>query len=217
MYFFSSRQRPWRRRNFFIKKEFQARFIGRFLGILTVGCAISGYLMYILVNRDIEDAFYKTHLQLSSTGQLFLPSMIKANLGILALVVVAVAVVTLLISHKIAGPLLRLGRSTEKIAKRDFSGDFELRVSDELKSLAKSFEEMNEELKTRFNELRKQAEEIDQAAESLFYQQARESISRPGKDELTVREHIERLSENSYAFGRQISKFETSGKGGGKA
>lgn len=211
MFFFKDKQGLWRRRNYFIKKEFQVRFIARFLGVVAAGSAASGYIMYLLVNREVSDTFYTTHIKAASTGEMFLPAMLKVNIGVLVPVLAGVILLTLIISHKVAGPLLRLGRDTEKIARRDFTGDFRLRAGDELGSLAQSFEEMNEELKKRFNELREQAEEISRAAEGLARQQTQ------GDGGPALGERVERLSEDSAAFGRKLSGFKTGNEAGGKA
>src|SRR3990170_8342503 len=107
MYLFRSHDRPWRRRNYFIKKAFQARFVMRFLAVVLTGSALSGYLLYSFTGREVQDAFYSGHIKLSRTGEIILPSLLKVNSGVLALVLLTVIVVVLVISNKVAGPLYR--------------------------------------------------------------------------------------------------------------
>jgi nitrogen fixation/metabolism regulation signal transduction histidine kinase len=130
------------------------------------------------------------------------------NLGVLILVLFAVAVITLLISHKVAGPLYRLGQATEKIAVGDLTGSFRLRTSDELKGLASSFEEMNRDLKAIFGEIRQHAEQVDGSATKLFehYESAVRNGMGVPRNSLTGRK-IEELSKSASALGESLLKF----------
>jgi methyl-accepting chemotaxis protein len=168
MFLKKKEERPWRRRNYFIKKGFQARFILKFLGIVIFGSAISGCFIYLLTTRNIENTFYSSHIKISSTGQLVLPTLLRVNSGVIVLVLLAVAVLTLFISNKVAGPVYRMGKSTEKIGQQDFTANFTLRSGDETKYLAESFDDMNRGLKGRFDRLRRQAREVDMATDNLL-------------------------------------------------
>lgn len=214
MLFFRTSERPWRRRNYFIKKGFQGRFILKFLGVVTFGSAMSGYVMYLLVDKDVEDAFYSSHIKLSTTGQLLLPTLLKVNFGVLVLVLLAVAAITLSISHKVAGPLHRLGRDAERIGRGDLTGSFRLRTNDELKSLAKTFEDMNKDMKERFNGLRSQAEEVERAADDLVIKYACSSFNRTGPEEEVVEAQIDRLLKTVDIFGKELSRFRLEKKSG---
>jgi len=207
MLFFRTNTRPWCRRNYFINRKFQARFIMRFLGVVMLGSAMSGYLMYMMINKDAEEVFYTTHIKLSSTGQVLLPTVLKINFGVIALVLLAVAIITLFITHKVAGPLLRLGVSTEKIGSCDFTGDFRLRTNDELKELASSFEEMNCSLKERFDELKVHADEVDKAAEDLLLQHACPETSVCVGEAYSGREKLDTLILKARGVGDGLSKF----------
>ncbi len=208
MTLFSSQKKTWRRRNFFIKKGFQSRFIMKFLGVVMSGSAMSGYIMYLFISKDAEDTFYRSHIKLSSTGEMILPSLLKVNMGVLVVVLLAVVVITVLISHKVAGPLYRLGKETEKIADGDLTGNFKLRTNDELKGLATSFEDMNRELKTLFNDIRQQAEEIDSSANKLYEHYSFVKRNRLGViNNRWAGDRIEELSKGAFALGRKLSRF----------
>ena len=208
MTLFTRQKKTWRRRNFFIKKGFQARFIMKFMGVVMTGSAMSGYIMYLFISKDAEDTFYRSHIRLSSTGEMILPTLLKVNMGVLALVLIAVVVITVLISHKVAGPLHRLGKETEKMAEGDLTGNFKLRTNDELKGLATSFEDMNRELKTLFNEIRLQAEDIDNSAGKLFEHYSFVKRNRLGViNNRWAGEKIEELSKGAFALGQKLARF----------
>ncbi len=205
---FSRQKKTWRRRNFFIKKGFQSRFIMKFLGVVMSGSAMSGYIMYLFISKDAEDTFYRSHIRLSSTGEMILPSLLKVNMGVLVVVLLAVVIITVLISHKVAGPLYRLGMETEKIADGDLTGNFKLRTNDELKGLATSFEDMNRELKTLFSDIRQQAEEIDTSANKLYEHYSFVKRNRLGViNNRWAGDRIEELSKGAFSLGQKLSRF----------
>ncbi len=208
MDFFRDKTKPWCRRKYIVKKEFQARFIMRFLGVVMVASAVSGYLMYMMINKQSEDVFYTSHIKLSSTGEVLLPAIMKVNFGVIVAVLLAVALVTLYITNKVEGPLCRIGRSAEKIGEGDFTASFRLRKDDELKDIAKTFEEMNDSLKGRFDELKSQADEIDRAAQGLLLQHACSNLKDYQRDETTERERLIDLTDRADRFGRVLAGFE---------
>jgi methyl-accepting chemotaxis protein len=199
----------YRRRNYFIKKGFQTRFMVRFLGLLITASAISGYIMYLLINKDVEDVFYSSHINLTSTGQLLLPTLVKVNAWILAVVLVAAAGIIFLVSRNVEGPLARLGKTAGRVGRGDLSGNFRLRDRDELKSLAESFDGMSGQLRERFNELRKQAEAIDRSAERLLADQIYRGNNQPDAVRLIDREKVEELHKLARRFGDDLSRLKT--------
>lgn len=201
-------ERPWKRRNYFIKKGFQARFILKFLGIAVCGSAISGYFIYLLTSRNIENTFYSSHIKVASTGQLVLPALVRVNVGVVVLVLLAVIVLTLLITNKIAGPVYRMGKSTEKIGVRDFTTNFDLRSGDETKCLAESFEGMNRGLKDRFSRLRRQARNVDAAATSLL-QLYSAGAEHPSTDMYPKERALVEIVADVEALKNELSKFRT--------
>jgi len=207
MFPFNREKKAWRRRNYFINKEFQARFIIKFLSVTLIGSAISGYVMFLMVERDVEHTFYSSHIRLGTTGQLLLPTLLKVNFGVLAAVLLAVAIITLLITHKVAGPLYRLGRSAEKIADGDLTGSFNLRTNDELKGLARSLDTMNSRLKERFSELKAQAEDIDRAAENLLFQYAYANLNKFNEEKAAESDKIRDFATTVETFSRNMSRF----------
>jgi len=207
MYLFRSHDRPWRRRNYFIKKAFQARFVMRFLAVVLTGSALSGYLLYSFTGREVQDAFYSGHIKLSRTGEIILPSLLKVNSGVLALVLLTVVVVVLVISNKVAGPLYRIGKSTEKIGTGDFSGDFRLRADDELKSLALSLEAMQNELREQFIDLKKESSDIERLSRRLFSQHLFTNRGKNGPDRGINRADLEELVRLARDLGRKLGRF----------
>ena len=92
----------YRRRNYFIKKGFQARFILRFILVIFLGIMVSSGIVYFLTSKKIEEAYYRSHIKIASTGEIVYPILFTANIITVGIIIVITIIITLLISHKIA-------------------------------------------------------------------------------------------------------------------
>ena len=200
-------KKTWRRRNYFIDKGFQTRFVMRFLAVVMAGSAMSGYVMYERISATTERALYSSHVKLASAGALVLPDILGVNMGAASVVLLAVAAITLVLSHRIAGPMYRMERSLEDMAGDDLTGNFRLRSADELKGLSESLERMGGGLRERFDGLREQAGEVDRAACSLLDFYERTLYDPSGRDTEQERRRISELAARADEFGKAMSGF----------
>ena len=95
------------RRQYFVQKDFQFKFILKFCLVLLIGIIISTGLLILFSKNTLTSSFDQSKLVIKNTAFAILPSVLLSNLITLALITLATIVVTLLISHKIAGPLFR--------------------------------------------------------------------------------------------------------------
>jgi methyl-accepting chemotaxis protein len=93
-----------------------------------------------------------------------LPAIITTNLISLALIIVTTIIVTLYISHKIAGPIFRLESEIRRIGEGDLSATIALRSKDQMLEFARRVNEMTAGLHQRISEIQRQAEAIADAA-----------------------------------------------------
>ena len=185
----------YRRRNYFIKKGFQSRLVARFLIVAVAGFAAAGYLVYRSVEKSAEEVFYSNHFRLASTSELVVPALLKVNLLAVLLILAAVSIAVLVISHRLAGPIFRLGKAAEKIGKGDLTGSFELRAKDEIKSLSDSFKEMNGSLREQFADMKREALAIESYSKKML------------EGDCITREESEDFYRLSCVFGKRLEKF----------
>jgi hypothetical protein len=101
----------------FIDKRFQGAFILKFVLLLLVGTAFFVLAAYLILNRRLEETYYSAHFAIKSTGDVLLPTLLALS-GVFILVLGAAAVViTLYVSHHIAGPLFAIRRYLENISR----------------------------------------------------------------------------------------------------
>ncbi len=151
----------FRRRNFFIKKGFQAKFILRFILIIFLGIVVSSGIVYYLTSKRIEEVYYRSHIKIASTGEIIYPILLTANIITLGIIIVVTIIITLLISHKIAGPLYRIEKSIHEIGEGNLAFKIYLRAKDELITLAEIFNNMITKLRGRIERIQDAANYMD--------------------------------------------------------
>ncbi|MGA1865753.1 MAG: hypothetical protein ACMUHX_11915 [bacterium] len=161
-------QKPrYRRKTYFIQKVFQAKFILAFLLLVVIGSIVSGIILYTKANTYLGYEYGRAHIKLEKTGEILQPALfISYGIGVV-LIGFATIILTIFISHKIAGPLYRFERSAEEIGKGNLTLVTQLRESDQAKDLASAFSRMTSDLRKKLLEIDSSSKEIDQIAEDL--------------------------------------------------
>ena len=190
----------FKRKNYFIQKDFQTKFIIRFLLIALVASIASAFAFYFFVANDISASFSRAHLQIRNTWQIFLPALIM--IGSLTFIISAAISTFMMIrfSHKIAGPLFRLEQITSEMAEGNLALTVKLRDQDQILPLAESFGKMAKGMNDRIYVIREHAEKLDDAGAELLRL----------KDEDQNGEFIsaiKRLQENQQLLMGSLSSF----------
>ncbi len=138
-----------RRRNYFIERSFQAGFILKFCGLVVAGGFLTTLLMYLLSGRFTTVAIVDSRVVVKSTADFLLPILIQTVLVVVIMVGIATIFMTLMVSHKIAGPLYRLKKAMQEVSNGDFV-QIHLREFDQLGDVVKDFNDMTRKLKEKF-------------------------------------------------------------------
>lgn len=133
---------PFRRRHYFIKKDFQRGFIIKFCLLILLGVLISTGLLLLFSQNTLTSSFQHSRLVIRSTALAILPATILTSLITLALITLATIAVTLFVSHKLAGPLFRFEKEIKEIAKGDLTTEIHLRKKDQISDMALSLNHM---------------------------------------------------------------------------
>lgn len=80
-----------RRRQVYIDKQFQLRFILKFCLILLIGIAASSMLLYFFSQGSLTSSFTNSRLVIQPTGLAMLPVILTTNLVVMALILIATA------------------------------------------------------------------------------------------------------------------------------
>lgn len=138
-----------KRRQIFIKKDFQGRFIlGAFALILLAGLC-SALLIYWMTGGDLQAQSQSAHANIVNAAERLGVSILIGNL-VAILVAGGIAVSTVLYaSHKIAGPLYRFETLCQEVGDGKLDTVTHLREHDQLQDLALSFSNMVAKLRNR--------------------------------------------------------------------
>lgn len=88
------------RRNFWIKKEFQGRFILSFALLGITLAALMGGVLYETIRRVLDARIYSSHLHVQSSGDLVAGLLLKTNVGAVVGILLLVIGVSLVIFNR---------------------------------------------------------------------------------------------------------------------
>lgn len=142
------------RKIIFIDKRFQGEFILKFVALLLVGTAIFVLAAYLILNRRLEDTYYSAHFAIKSTGEVLLPTLLALSGVFIVVLGAAAVVITLYVSHHIAGPLFAIRRYLENVSRGNLDFKPQLRLKDQTTPLAESLAHAVETLNSRLVALR---------------------------------------------------------------
>lgn len=157
-----------KRRQIFIKKEFQGRFIlGAFAVILLAGLCSSA-LVYWITDGDLQAQSMSAHANLTNASDRLGVSILIGNL--VSIVIAGVVAVTSVVyaSHKIAGPLYRFERLCNDVGEGKLNTITHLREHDQLQELAQSFAAMVDKLREQRNQRQVVLDAVQQQLAALF-------------------------------------------------
>jgi methyl-accepting chemotaxis protein len=138
----SQNRHPHRRKHYFVKKDFQFKFILKFCLLILIGAILSTGLLFLFSQGTLTSSFQQSRLLIENTALVILPAVIYTNLITLGLITLATIVVTLFISHKLAGPMFRFEKELKEIGKGDLTKRLEVRKKDPITGMADSLNEM---------------------------------------------------------------------------
>lgn len=158
------RPSKFKRRQYFIQKEFQFKFILKFCLVLFIGIIVSTGLLFFLSKDTLTSSFEQSRLVIKKTAFAILPSVFLSNLITLALITLAAIIVTLLVSHKLAGPLFRFQKELNQIAEGNLTQAIKLREKDQITAMAESLEQMRVSLQKKVVAIKDEVEGVIDSA-----------------------------------------------------
>jgi len=166
-------RKPYRRRNYFIEKGFQADFILKFCSLVVIGGLLTIGIVYLLASRATTVSIVDSRVVIRSAADFILPLLAQTVAVVIIFVGLAAILLSLFVSHRIAGPLYRFKKVLESLEDGDFSSTFRIRSPDQLRILADDLNRVvtkNRDqlaaLKNAFRSLERRAEELSSAEAS---------------------------------------------------
>jgi methyl-accepting chemotaxis protein len=159
--------KPYKRRKYFIKKGFQARFILRFLIVSLVGGVFAVGFFNFLAYRKMDVLLFSMRIPAVNPGNVLFKEAVSANGMVLVLIVVVYLLVARGIHAKMAGSLHRIRADIHGLVRGDLGTRVQLTEDEEFRDLAGELNLMADELQRRFSDIKESFERIDESMKAL--------------------------------------------------
>lgn len=187
-----------RRRIIFINKDFQGRFVLRFVITTTLWAVAAITLFAYFAGKRLQDALYTTHLKATSPGELLLSSTVTAYAIALVLFVALLAYAVYTLRKRNMVPLYMLKKDISRIAAGDLVTPVFLREEDEFQDLATDVDAMRRELERKLAEIKEGHAAFSSAISGL---QKAVLKGNPSADQVVpLKEAVTRMKEGLNAF-----------------
>lgn len=188
-----------KRKNYFVEKKFQAKYI-----LLTVLMLLTyTFLFVVIIFAPYMLTLYFDYPIAEKADAarviLLLHGTIWPWLGA---IILFFGVISIFISHKVAGPLFRIKKALSQVTKGDLSVVIKLRKWDDLKDLADHVNGLIEELRTFVNTLKNDYDLL-----SDYIQDLEQKIEKKALTEESGREIISKVQASRKNIEEALKKF----------
>ncbi len=160
----SRQAKNYQRRQYYINRKFQTGFILKFVGVLLFGAILSVGVTMLTTQATLTSSFEGSKLVIEKTSLAILPSVIFTNILTTLIVAVIAVVITLLISHKIAGPMFRFEKDLEEISQGNLQKNIQTRQGDQFSGVTENLNNMVGNLNRKLTEVQKDLTSLAEAA-----------------------------------------------------
>jgi methyl-accepting chemotaxis protein len=186
------------RKIYFIKKDFQSRFILRFVAIASVWAAATVLLFAYLAEKRLEEIRYSTHITIKTTSELLMPSTISAHVVSLLIFAGILAYTMRSLWQRLSVPLFTIKKELQRIAGGDLMSEVALREHDEFQDLAADLDTMRSKLRERIVRIKERQQSVSAAAAEINRSvlKGKPSLSHA----VSLQSALERMKGDVHAF-----------------
>jgi methyl-accepting chemotaxis protein len=156
-----------KRKIYFIKKDFQSRFILRFVAIATAWAAISSILFAYLAKERLAGIRYSSHVDITTMRELLLPTTVGAHVVSLLIFAGILAYTIRTLWKRLDPPLRTIKNDLSRIAGGGLSDEFTIGKVDEFQDLAADLDAMRTGLREKVTGIKERHRELSDAADAL--------------------------------------------------
>ncbi len=133
----------YKRKIYFINKELQGKMIFQYFILLALGSILFIGIFSIFSSSTLSIVYEDYQLQLGTTPGILFRKILSTQWLFIVLGGLAICMITLRLSHRVAGPFYRFEKILDGMIQGDVSQTIVLREKDEGKLLAKRINEFN--------------------------------------------------------------------------
>ena len=195
----------FRRRNYFINREFQVGFTIKFLIVIVIEAILAIGLFMYLSRGTLTTGFIGSDFRIARTSEFFLPTLLVSNLIIIVITAIIGIAILIYMSHRIAGPLYRFEKILDDVGRGDLTQRFKLRDKDQLSELSESITELTTTMDNRVSDIKFRTHEL-----SGLLREIKTSAPSGPSDSKDIENLLKEVSENVQALEEVVNYFKTS-------
>ena len=190
----------YKRRNFFINKEFQGRLIFNYFLLVVIGSVFFVGIITFFSSNTLSIVYDNYHLELGITPDILLKKFFSAQWFFIIIGGGAVIIITLFLSHRVAGPFYRFEITLDEMLNGDLSQKIWLREKDEGKKLASKINLFNNKLSEKIAIIKNYKNNINEHTDAI--EKVLDSTSDIDK---AVMENLNRIKEETDTIDSLVS------------
>lgn len=152
-----------------VTRSFSYSLLLKIGGLILSGGLLSGGILLLVVQHPMDGDYSTTLYALQQFKRVLLSRTLLIGLVVGLLITAAVALINLIYSHRIAGPLYRIEREAERVREGDLTVRIQLRQGDAVGPLADELSRLAEKQREQVEELRQRCERWTAEAEALAH------------------------------------------------
>ena len=156
-----------KRKIYFIKKDFQTRFILRFVAIATVWAAATVMLFAYLAEKRLERFRFSSHIDITTTSELLMPITLATHMATLLIFAVFLVYTIHRLWKSLSTPLYHIKKDITILTDGDMSHKISLRESDKFNDLATDLDGMRRGLREKIIQMKEQQRVLIDASAKL--------------------------------------------------
>lgn len=152
----------YKRRNIFIKKDFQGKLILGYFLFVVGGCIFFLVLLGIFSADSLTISYQNHDLLFEQTPYTLIKNAISSYWLFIVIGSTLLIVLAMLITHRIAGPIYRFEKTLDQMLSKNISNTIQLRPKDEGKALAEKINLFNTNLSKNFKNLQAHSKALEE-------------------------------------------------------
>lgn len=143
-----------KRRQLMIDRPLQMGFIVKFCSFVMIVSLLVGCLVFFLTLDSTTVTIENTKVAVKATSDFILPGLVLTVVIVSVFSAIAVYFSTLLMTHKVAGPVFRFKREIDLMKAGDLNRHFGIRRDDQFHDLSEALDDMTAGLRNKHLELK---------------------------------------------------------------
>jgi methyl-accepting chemotaxis protein len=190
------------RRNYFINKEFQGRYIFTYFILVLIGSLLVVGVFSLFSSNTISIVHDKQHIHLGLTPGVLFKNILSTQWLLLVAGGGCVVLVTLFLTHRIAGPFSRFEKTLAQMKEGDISRNITLRKKDEGKELAQGINAFNGMLSDNLSLI-----EAFNSKISISARQIKKELKAADTEVSRIEQYLDQISDSQKKIRETVSRY----------